>query len=135
MILNRNGFTLIELIIVLSVICVLGIMSVPRFTDLINKSKENATKAELAVLRNAIETYYEKNAEVYPSDIRSVEFLGKYVEEIPVVKLGKHIKESSKVKVGGEIDSSGGWYYNPETGEVFVNFTGEDTKGQIISTW
>lgn len=51
---NDNGFTLIELIVVLVLLSILAAIAVPRFIDLINPSKENVTKHRLEELRKAI---------------------------------------------------------------------------------
>lgn len=131
----KSGFTLLQLGVVLIIIFVLAIMSIPKFEDLVRKSKENETKISLAVVRNAIGSYYEQNAGTYPINITDEQFIGKYIDKIPTVNLGKYHKNSDDVKINGGVDDFGGWYYDSETGEVKVNCSHKDTKGQVISKW
>ncbi len=130
----KSGFTLIELGIVLIIIFILALLSVPQFSQLVKKSKETKTRIAMTELKDAIYTYYEKNG-VYPVDLTQPEFLGKYIKKIPVVKLGGHHHDSAELKLGEEIDDSGGWIYNPATGNISVNCSHKDTKGQEISKW
>ena len=131
----KNGFTILQLGIVLVIIFVLAIMSVPKFADLIRKSKENETKVELSILRNAIHSYYEQNGGNYPASLDDKKFVGKYLDKVQPVKLGKYHHETNEVKINGGLDDFGGWYYDSETGEIKVNCTHKDTKGQVISKW
>lgn len=51
------GFTLMELIIVMSIISVLTVIAVPRFGGAIRHAKEAALKEDLNVMREAIDSY------------------------------------------------------------------------------
>lgn len=62
---GEQGFTLLELLIVLAIIAlVLGII-VPSVSGLINESKKKIAEANEAILKNALEMYYAAN-EKYP---------------------------------------------------------------------
>ncbi|MCK4532763.1 prepilin-type N-terminal cleavage/methylation domain-containing protein [bacterium] len=52
-----TGFTLIELMIVVAIIDILATIAMPKFVDLIRKTKESTTKGNLAVLRNVLAVY------------------------------------------------------------------------------
>ena len=52
--LDQGGFTLIELVIVIVVLGILAAVAIPRFSDMTDSSKINATKQELANLKRAI---------------------------------------------------------------------------------
>ena len=85
---NKKGFTLIELMIVVAIIGILAAIAIPKFADLINKSKEGATKGALSSVRSALQVYYGDNEGWFPADDLSVLTLnGKYINEIPVAKL------------------------------------------------
>ncbi|HOI42492.1 MAG TPA: prepilin-type N-terminal cleavage/methylation domain-containing protein, partial [Elusimicrobiales bacterium] len=64
---SKKGFTLIELMIVVAIIGILAAIAIPKFADLINKSKEGATKGALSSVRSAINVYYGDNEGWYPS--------------------------------------------------------------------
>jgi prepilin-type N-terminal cleavage/methylation domain-containing protein len=55
---KKSGFTLIELMIVVAIIGILASIAIPKFADLIRKSKEGATKGNLGSLRSALSIYY-----------------------------------------------------------------------------
>ena len=131
---NKKAFTIIELAIIIAIISFLAFLAIPRLTDLLYKTKENETKANLELLRTAIEEYYEQNSE-YPIDITNEKFLSEYLGEIPTVELGRYHANSQYVKINGTFDDSGGWYYDPTTGAVYVNCTHKDTKDQSINSW
>jgi general secretion pathway protein G len=51
------GFTLIELIIVMTIIGILMLLAVPRFTGAIKMAREAVLKEDLHVMRTAIDSY------------------------------------------------------------------------------
>jgi general secretion pathway protein G len=51
------GFTLIELIIVMTIIGILMLLAVPRFSGAIKMAKEAVLKEDLHVMREAIDSY------------------------------------------------------------------------------
>lgn len=51
------GFTLMELIIVMSIISILAALAVPRFTAAIKSAREAVLREDLRVLRTAIDSY------------------------------------------------------------------------------
>lgn len=63
---NRKGFTLIELMIILVVIGILVAVGLPRFTSFIEEGRISATKQEMAALKSASKIY-ETNMRYMPS--------------------------------------------------------------------
>ena len=53
-----RGFTLIELMVVLTVVALLLSVAVPRYFNSVERSKEAALKQNLSVMRDAIDKYY-----------------------------------------------------------------------------
>jgi len=55
---TNQGFTLVELLIVIVIIAVLAAIAIPRFMDSGVRSKESSLKANLKLLRNGIELFH-----------------------------------------------------------------------------
>ena len=56
---NKTGFTIVELVIVISVIAILSAVMIPTFTSVVSKSKDSAA---LQNARNAYTEYLAENA-------------------------------------------------------------------------
>lgn len=63
---KRSAFTLVELLIVIIIIAVLAAIAIPKFANQSQRSKETALRAELALVRNAIELF-KNDCGSYPS--------------------------------------------------------------------
>ncbi|MBP9699558.1 MAG: type II secretion system protein [Elusimicrobia bacterium] len=58
---------MIELILVSTIIGLLASIALPKFANLIDKSREAALKGSLGSLRSALEIYYADNEGIYPN--------------------------------------------------------------------
>ena len=158
---TKKGFTLIELMIVVAIIGILAAIAIPKFADLIKKSKEGATKGSLGALRSALTIYYGEQEGYYPnpkSDLGGGSanetgvfgngagpFLTKYLSKMPTVKLGRTNLNDQTICVYGDnladldatVRVSGKWWYRGQTvGEMNVAASDMiDTKGAAISAW
>lgn len=63
---NHNGFTLIEMLIVIIVLGILAMIIIPQITVSTEDAKVNTLKTNLSAMRNAIELYYHQHSENYP---------------------------------------------------------------------
>jgi len=134
---KRKGFTLIELMIVVAIIGILAAIAIPKFADLINKSKEGATKGSLSSVRSAIQVYYGDNEGWFPADtLDCLTANSKYLSEVPKAKLPNTGHADVATVAAGLGGDAGGWVYanNPQSaatwGNFAVNCTHEDLKGQ-----
>lgn len=64
----RRGFTLLEMMIVISLIGILAAVAVPSFVDVTNEAKIARIQADLSTIGSAVEIYNAKNGK-YPSNI------------------------------------------------------------------
>ncbi len=147
---NKKGFTLIELMIVVAIIGILAAIAIPKFSDLINKAKEGATKGALSSVRSALQVYYGDNEGMFPTDTLAILTTnGKYINEIPLAKLPGTTHADTKVVTAqagtAYAGDSGGWaYFNVQSnsavwGTFVAGCTHDDIKGQnnsaIVEPW
>ena len=71
--LQKNGFTLVELIIVIIIIGILAALAIPQFGSKTLEAKVATQQANLAVLRNAISLYYHEHDSKYPGSTKSTD--------------------------------------------------------------
>lgn len=93
---NEKGFTLIELMIVVAIIGILAAIAIPKFAEMLEKSRDGATKGNIGSLKSAISIYYGDQEGVWPIDLtygtaaimatNNLVFKAKYMDDIPAVK-------------------------------------------------
>lgn len=134
---TRNAaFTLVELMIVISVIGILAAVAIPKFSELINKSKAGATKGNLGEVRSAITVYYGDMEGAYPRDNLAQGFTPKYLPEIPVAKVFPLPESAGVLAVNSTaaVSGTGGWAYVNNSadslwGHFMVNALFTDFRG------
>jgi len=77
-----RGFTLIELMVVMTVIALLISIAVPRYFHSVDKAKEATLKQSLSVMRVAIDKFYGDH-DRYPATINEL-VTKKYIRAVPV---------------------------------------------------
>jgi general secretion pathway protein G len=76
----QNGFTLIELMVVISIIGVLAAIAVVNVRHAQRKAREAALKKDLHDMREAIDNFY-ADKQRFPSDLN--ELVPKYLKKVP----------------------------------------------------
>jgi general secretion pathway protein G len=76
------GFTLIELMIVMSLIVILASIGLAVYTNSVTRAKESVLKEDLFRMRDAIDQYYSDKGE-YPTSLQDL-VSQKYLRSIPV---------------------------------------------------
>jgi len=66
---RRIAFTLVELLIVITIIGILAAVAIPQFSDSSTDAKIAALDQSLASIRSAIELYHHQHNDVYPGGI------------------------------------------------------------------
>ena len=154
---EQGGFTLIELMIVVAIIGILAAVAIPKFAEMLRKSKEGATKGSLTNMRSALTIYISDNEGVVPlgtagpttsADLDTA-MLPKYMDAFPTAKLGTYHSDGSARRIIFAFDgnrssdtvttdlfSTQAWNYTSNGGGSFwVNCSHTDTKNVRITFW
>jgi general secretion pathway protein G len=140
--------------IVVSILGILAAVAVPKFTAMMERSREGATKGNLSVLNSAITIYYGDNTGVWPNDLEGWFSTGgtrAYLDCIPAVKVTGRNRFNLVVPVNpsggmlqgcdvsnGPNDSAylgAGWRYESASGNLWVNSTLLDSYGLSYTTY
>lgn len=78
---RTHGFTLIEVLVVLTIIATLLSLVAPRYFETIARSKETALRHDLAIMREAIDKFYGDTG-TYPASLEEM-VQRKYLRAIP----------------------------------------------------
>ena len=77
---NRNqGFTLVEVVVVLAILAVIGGMAMPILSTGVDSQRRDTVRSELGLIGAALDDYYEEHG-YFPASLRSEDFLGRYLQ-------------------------------------------------------
>ncbi|WP_372519219.1 hypothetical protein [Candidatus Ruminimicrobiellum ovillum] len=134
---------IIEVIIAILIILLVTLVVYPKFLDIIRKSNEAASIANLKALRSAIAVYYGENEGHFPSDNIVAELLsgdGKYIAYIPELYCPPYNNPTNEITTK-PTGNSGKWAYQVEdsqdrqAGEIWIDCDKPDSKGVIWNTY
>ncbi len=127
---NHNGFTLIELIIVIVILGILAGVSIPKYQDITSSAKRESTNGALGGLRTAISVWRSGNivrmgSSVWPP-LDSMNTIGSVVlQAIPQNPYQHSTNAPDSIVLGVTkgviVGTRGGWAYKPSTGEIWAN--------------
>ena len=136
---TNKGFTLLELLIVISIIAILAATIVPNFIGFDAEARMSATLTNLNTLRTRIALYRAKEGD-YPDSMddlltKTYDDMGvqqPYLEKIPAEmissKSGNNTFEDLESK--DELPGDGGWIYLKDKAKLFV-----DISDPLDSKW
>jgi general secretion pathway protein G len=127
---SESGFTLVELMIVMTIILILMAMAIPRFTGSLTRAREAVLREDLHVMRDAIDSYT-MDKQKAPQSLDDLVQNG-YLREIPPDPM-------TRSKDTWVTDTSDSMYSLDETepGINDVHSGSEETSldGQPYSSW
>jgi len=144
---REKGFTLIELMIVVAIIGILAVIAIPKYADLVEKSREGMTKANAGQLRTSIAIYYGDKEGVWPTTLDSLSWksyqMSCYLNEMPMVtvthgKRGLDPEGDSVSYLSADTTPSApgvGWAYDRFSGRIYVNSTYQDSRNISYTTY
>ncbi|MGM0567709.1 MAG: type II secretion system protein [Elusimicrobiota bacterium] len=143
MIANRKsgGFTLIELMVVVAVLTILIAVASQRFSDILHKSQEAATKSSLSALRTALKVCALAENGVPPDELNAL--TPEYIREIPGGDLPRaNISwDSGQYQIADwwterhSPNAKQGWAYDKKERHIWIPDNTQDTKGIAYHLW
>jgi general secretion pathway protein G len=127
---RSEGFTLIELIIVMAVIAILASIAIPRYLASVKSAKEAVLKEDLHVMRDAIDSYTMDKGKA-PQSLDDLVQAG-YLKAIPTDPM-THSNDSWVTQTDDTLESID--QSEPGINDVHSGSQETSTNGEMYSTW
>jgi general secretion pathway protein G len=122
---QKNGFTLIELMVVLAIIAMLITIAMPRYMNSVDRSKEAALHQDLVLMRDALDKYYGDHNR-YPDQLQDL-VSKHYLRAIPLDPITG--SDTTWIRVAPDDIAKGG-IYNIKSGAP-----GNASDGTLFVEW
>lgn len=134
------AFTLIELMIVVSIIGILAMIAIPKFASLERRADESTSLGNLGTIRSALSIYFGAMEGAFPSDLAALTVGGRYLQALPQAKAPRYHPAAAAVAEAALSDDAGGWLYDNVAGtsghgSVWIDCTHTDTRQTTWSTY
>ena len=132
----RNGFTLIEVLIVVVILAVLAATIIPQFTDSTKDAQESVLLTNLKILRTQIQVYRAHHGGMAPSGDLSELLKATHADGSDGGKFGPYLQfipkneltDSNTVNpiatadaAAGDVKPGDGWIYSTTSSKLWVN--------------
>jgi len=139
---GKRAFSLVELLIVIIIIAVLAAIAIPKFSNSSQRSKESALRAELSLLRNAVELF-KTDTGAFPATLAALEATAPPASGLDSTGAAKAIngadwKGPYVNKVNPDPVAAAAFTYgtaSPNVGKVTSSASGNGLDGTAYSTW
>jgi prepilin-type N-terminal cleavage/methylation domain-containing protein len=138
---RHQGFTLVEILIVVVIMAVLAATIIPQFTDSAQDAKANTALFNLHTLRSQLEMYKSQHDGIAPSTLDLLTektnragttsasdgalVYGPYIHEVPANPLVDSafasIVAAPAANPPTAAEADAGWLYSASTGEIWIN--------------
>jgi general secretion pathway protein G len=133
---GQSGFSLLELLVVMTIIGILAAIAVPALRDSPQRAREATLHEDLFTLRSVIDQYHGDKGS-YPPDLASLVSAG-YIRKIPIDPMTKSadtwvtaLEEAPAADSSGPADTS----TTPGIVEIHSGSTGKSLDGTLYKDW
>lgn len=152
---RRQGFTLIELMLVVAILGILSSVALPKFANLVGRARDASVKGRLGGLRSAMTIFYSDHEGKYPiwtsgPDYTYGGLVPTYINPLPICETNAHLSSTifaliTDYTAGPDLTSppnhQGTWMYvgdanwKNDYGRVWIPCTHPDSSGTPYSTY
>lgn len=140
--LNLKGFSLVELLVVITIIAILSVVAYSAVGGQTGKARDARRQQDLAAIKSALEVYYIENGKypadqsgVLPTDQTDPDFTPKYLEKIPKDPADKDYKYESTnttYQIAATLENEGtAKAYVVGNGTDLIDGTGSPSCGKV----
>jgi general secretion pathway protein G len=132
---KQSGFTLLELLVVMTIIGILAAIAVPALRDSPQRAREAALREDLFTMRSVIDQYHgDKGA--YPPDLQTLVTAG-YLRKIPVDPMTKSAETwvVAQEEISTEATTSSDTPATPGIIDVHSGSPGKSLDGTLYKDW
>lgn len=147
---RTRAFSLVELVIVVTILGIIAAIAVPRMSRGAKGAADSKIKADLAIMRSAINMYAAEHDGAFPTAAKFVEQMttytnlaggdnataatthpfGPYLEAIPTIRVGAQAGNNGVAAA----DAAGvAWIYTEATGTIKANVAGTIKDGSGVA--
>jgi len=124
---RNQGFTLIELIIVMAIVALLASIAAPRYFNSLQKGKETALLQSLNVMRDAIDQYAADKGR-YPESLQDLA-TARYIRDVPEDPLTASRETWVELAPPTDMQASG------RVWDVRSGAAGRSADGRLYADW
>lgn len=127
---GASGFTLIELIVVVTIVGILAGIAVANVASAQRKAAENVLKADLTNMRKALDDFY-ADRQRYPSSLQELVDM-KYMRRLPADPITKTADTWIEIQSEPEYDPDASWGSEELSGQPGIIDVKSGAEGQTL---